>query len=160
MTAHDKAHDFDFLFGSWQIKNTRLLERLQGCTDWETFDAIGTAQPVLGGMGNVDDFVPKDWRPNFLGMTLRLFNPATQAWSIYWASNQTGTLEPPVIGGFTDGVGAFEGDDVLDGRPVRVRFIWSQITPISARWEQEFSKDCGLKWETNWIMEFTRSNAT
>lgn len=157
MTAHDKARDFDFLFGMWKIKNTRLLERFQGCTDWETFEATGTAQPILGGIGNIDDFVPKDWRPNFLGMTLRLFNPATQQWSIYWASNQTGKLEPPVIGGFTGGIGIFEGEDVMSGKSVQVRFIWSQITPVSARWEQEFSQDSGVNWETNWIMEFTRS---
>ena len=160
MTANDKTHDFDFLYGSWIIKNTRLLERFQGCTDWETFDATGTAQPVLGGIGNVDDFVPKDWRPNFLGMTLRLFNPVTQQWSIYWASNQTGTLEPPVVGEFRNGIGTFEGDDVMNGKLVRVRFLWSQITSVSARWEQEFSQDNGISWETNWIMEFTRSDAT
>ena len=43
-----------------------------------------------------------------------------------------------------------------NGADIAVRFIWSDITPRSARWEQAFSPDDGNTWETNWIMEFTR----
>jgi hypothetical protein len=153
---NDKSHDFDFWFGRWQIENKRLLKRLEACTEWETFAAVGEAKPILGGIGNIDDFVPDTWRPGFIGMSLRLFNPSTQQWSIYWMSNQTGTLEPPVIGGFQDGIGIFEGDDLLEGRPIRVRFIWSEITANAALWEQEFSDDAGKTWEKNWIMRMTR----
>ena len=71
-------------------------------------------------------------------------------------SNQTGKLEPPVVGGFQDGVGIFEGNDVLEGRPIRVRFIWSEITKNAALWEQEFSDDAEKTWEKNWIMRFKR----
>lgn len=28
------ARDFDFLMGPWRIRNTRLVQRLQGCHDW------------------------------------------------------------------------------------------------------------------------------
>jgi hypothetical protein len=115
-------HDFDFLFGSWTIQNSFLKKRLHGCTEWETFTATGTANPILGGLGNLDDFIAPDWRPNFIGMSLRLFNLETQQWSIYWMSNATGDLEPPVIGGFKDSIGVFEGLDTLDGKPIRVRF--------------------------------------
>jgi hypothetical protein len=38
-----------------------------------------------------------------------------------------------------------------------VRFIWSDITGRSARWEQAFSTDGGESWETNWIMRFERT---
>ncbi len=153
---NDASHDFDFLFGRWQIENERLPKHFQGFETWERFKATGEAKPILGGIGNLDDFVPENWRPGFIGMTLRLFNPTTQQWSIYWMSNQTGKLEPSVIGGFQDGVGIFEGDDVLEGRPIRVRFIWSEITATSAVWEQEFSDDAGKTWEKNWIMRFKR----
>jgi hypothetical protein len=149
-------HDFDFLFGRWHIENERLLKRLQHCGEWETFEAVGEAKPILGGIGNIDDFVPKTWNAGFIGMTLRLFNPSTRQWSIYWMSNQTGTLEPPVVGDFKDGVGVFEGDDTFEGHPIRVRFIWSEITANTARWEQEFSDDDGQTWEKNWIMRFKR----
>ncbi len=153
----DASHDFDFLCGHWRIENECLLKRLENCTEWEKFAALGEAKPILGGIGNIDTFVPDTWRPGFIGMTLRLFNPASQQWSIYWMSNQTGKLEPPVVGGFQDGVGIFEGDDLLEGRPIRVRFIWSEITADSARWHQAFSDDDGQTWETNWIMRFSKN---
>ena len=154
--THDGSHDFDFLHGRWRIDNERLLERLTGCTDWERFAATGTARPILGGLGNIDDFVPDGWRPGFLGGTVRLFNLVTGRWSLYWMSNATGTLEPPVIGRFENGIGVFEGDDTLEGRPVRVRFTWSDITATSALWEQECSGDGGRTWEKNWTMRFAR----
>lgn len=33
----NSRQDFDFLMGTWQIYNERLVERLKGCTDWESF---------------------------------------------------------------------------------------------------------------------------
>jgi hypothetical protein len=78
-------------------------------------------------------------------------------WSIYWADNVRFTLFPPVVGSFGDGVGEFFGDDDEGGRPVRVRFRWSDVTPTSVRWEQAFSQDGGQTWEANWVMNFSRS---
>ncbi len=156
MKSLDASHDFDFWFGRWHSENQRLTKRLQGCTQWETFSAQCHAYPILGGLGNVDDFVIDTWRPGFIGMSLRLFNPQTGEWSIYWTSNQSPILEPPVVGGFEDGVGVFECDDLFEGRTIRVRFTWSEITPDSARWHQDFSEDGGQTWETNWITRHTR----
>ena len=56
----------------------------------------------------------------------------------------------------SNGVGTFETDDTLRGKPIRVRFTWSKITPTSAHWEQAFSPDGGKTWEMNWTMEFER----
>jgi hypothetical protein len=151
----DGRHDFDFYFGHWRIHNERLRERLVGCTDWEHFEATQRCQPILGGLGNIDDFA-SDWRDGFIGMTLRLFCPQSRQWSIYWASNRSGILEPPVIGGFEAGVGTFLGRDQHEGTPVLARFVWSEITPSSATWEQAFSTDDGQTWESNWIMRMTR----
>jgi hypothetical protein len=154
-TDHDGRHDFDFYFGRWQIRNERLRQRLAGCDDWETFDATQQCRPILGGLGNIDDFVT-GWRDGFIGVTLRLFCPQTRQWSIYWAGNRDGVLEPPVIGEFVNGVGTFLGRDRHEGIPVLVRFVWSEIAATSAKWEQAFSIDEGRNWETNWIMRMTR----
>jgi hypothetical protein len=45
----------------------------------------------------------------------------------------------------------------LGGRPIMVRFVWSDIAEKSARWQQAFSDDAGKTWETNWTMDFRRA---
>jgi hypothetical protein len=154
-SGRDGAHDFDFQTGRWRIRNERLVKRLQGCTEWEVFEATNRAQLLPGGIGNMDEFHTDHWA-GFVGMSLRLYNPLTRLWSIYWVTNQSGVLDSPVVGSFTDGVGVFEGRAELDGRPIVMRFTWSNITPTSARWEQDFSPDDGKTWEKNWIMTMTR----
>lgn len=151
------AHDFDFLHGSWRIVSERLVSRLTGSDTWDRFEAEGTCQPILGGIGNIDSFRPLTgtWR-GFEGASLRLFNPATGDWSIFWADNVICGLTPPVVGRFSDNVGEFYGDDLNEGTPVRARFRWTGITPTSAHWEQAFSVDGGSSWEKNWTMAFTR----
>jgi hypothetical protein len=156
VSQRDASHDFDFLFGRWQVRNERLRERLKGSGSWEHFESVVEERPILGGVGNVGEYVTDHWSPRFYGMSLRLLDPQTQLWSIYWADNRSVALFPPVIGGFVDGVGRFEGQDEHDGQPLLVRFDWSEITPASAQWEQAFSPDRGKTWEKNWIMKFAR----
>jgi hypothetical protein len=146
--------DFDFLIGSWTVEHRRLTQRLVGATDWDTFRGTAVCRAVLDGVGNVDEITLPAL--GAVGMTVRLFNRATGSWSLHWSSSLTGTFEPPVVGGFEDGVGRFYGDDVHDGRPIRVRYVWDGITPTAARWQQAFSVDHGQTWETNWVMAFTR----
>jgi hypothetical protein len=163
--APSGARDFDYLYGHWRIANRRLKQRLQGCTEWEEFEATGHARPLPGGIGNYDDFLAPVWRPGFVGMSLRVYNPGTRLWSIYWLENQSGGLDnagqllPPVVGSFEDGVGTFEGEDELEGKLIRVRYTWSDIDGASARWQQTMSSDGGLNWETNWIMDMTKVEA-
>lgn len=159
--GHDGRHDFDFLHGHWRIRNERLRDRLAGSTEWEIFGASQVCQPLLGGMGNVDDFV-SDWvRPGtherFIGMTLRLFDVDARRWNIYWAGNHDGVLDAPMTGAFEDGVGTFHGHDEHEGRPVRVRFTWTHASAHVAHWQQAFSVDDGDTWETNWHMWFRRT---
>lgn len=155
--------DFDFLLGHWSVENHRLQRRLQGNHDWDTFEASSLNQGLPAGIGNYDDFIPAAWREGFVGMTLRIFNPHTALWSIYWLDNESGGLHPsgllrnPVVGKFTDGVGVFEGNEELDGRLVLVRYTWCDIGPDSARWEQAMSDDGGGTWEMNWRMLFRRA---
>ncbi len=157
-TNRDGSHDFDFQTGHWRIHNERLKKRLQGCTEWETFEATNHAGLLPSGLGNMDNFFTEHW-PGFVGMSLRLYNPHTCKWSIYWASNRIDGLEPPVVGSFDHkGVGVFEGRQELDGRPILVRFTWSNITKNGARWEQAFSPDDGKTWEKNWTMTMTRAD--
>lgn len=147
-------NDFDFLLGEWEIANRRRRRLLEGCDDWDEFGGTSSCRPYLGGLANVDsiDFPTLGTH----GMTVRLLDVVANTWSLYWANSRDGILQPPVVGRFSHGTGYFYGDDHYLDRPIRVRYIWSGITPDSARWEQAFSVDNERTWETNWIMEFSR----
>ncbi|MCF2527686.1 hypothetical protein [Yinghuangia soli] len=146
--------DFDFLHGTWDVANRKLVTLFDGCTEWDEFPARSVVRPLLDGLGNLDEMsVPtRGWA----GATLRLFDLEHKTWSIYWCSSRSGRLEPPVVGGFEAGVGAFQGDDAHEGRPIKVRFAWHVLGADHARWEQRFSADAGETWELNWVMDYHR----
>lgn len=148
------VHAFDFLHGRWTVAHRRLKQRHVGSQDWDVFGATATCEPRLGGLVNVEEIAMPE--RGVSGVSLRSFERATGLWSIWWISSLEGRLQPPVTGGFENGVGLFEGDDVDDGRPIRARYVWSDITSRSARWTQSFSLDDGATWEANWVMDFTR----
>lgn len=153
---------FDFLHGEWTIDNRRLRARLQGCTDWESFKATQRCRSLPGGIGVYDDFVAHTWRPGYVGMSLSIYDPRSERWSIYWLDNATGGLDThghltmPVVGRFADGVGTFECEDTLDGKPIRVRNTWFDTETPTPRWEQAMSDDGGQTWEINWTMVMQR----
>lgn len=153
------AQDFDFIHGSWAVHNRKLRDATDpACEEWVEFDATSEAFPVLMGGGHLDRMTVLEAPdgPPFEGMTLRLFDPQEQTWSIWWSSTRApGRLDPPLVGRFTDGRGVFEGDDRIGDRPVRLRFEWL-ADPVSPRWQQEFSYDGGQSWFRNWVMVFTR----
>lgn len=160
-TCDDGRQGFDFLFGSWQVHNRKLFDALDPCcTDWREFGATAVVRPLLGDLGNMDCYSTFEFPGSGVldGMTLRLFNPETGTWRIWWASTRNpGDLDTPVEGRFVDEVGEFFCDDILDGRPLRVRYTWDRTDPEHPRWSQAFSYDSGTTWQTNWIMNFTRA---
>ena len=153
-----REHDWDWLVGHWTVRHRRLKARLAGSTEWEEFAGTSATWLTLGGLGTVDDNVLELPGGTYRAVGVRAFDAKAGQWLIWWLDARNPTqLDPPVRGGFKDGVGTFVGDDTLRGRPIQVRFQWSRITPTSAHWEQAFSPDGGATWETNWRMEFTRA---
>jgi hypothetical protein len=92
----------------------------------------------------------------FEGLNLRLYNPASHQWSLNFANINDGTLAQPTVGEFRNGGGEFYDQESLNGRAIFVRFVISDITPTSCRFEQSFSDDGGKTWEVNWIATDTR----
>lgn len=148
---------FDFFVGNWSCRHRYLTRRLAGCTDWIEFPGTGSMRKILDGFGNIDENDIRLPTGRYIGVSLRTYDPSTDKWSIYWLdSRRPGRIDPPVVGRFENGVGSFYGDDTFEGRAMRVRFHWSNITANSAQWEQAFSLDEGNTWEINWFMNFTR----
>lgn len=154
------ADDFDFLQGTWHVRNRKLKARLENCDDWFGFDAVLDMRKTLNGIGNFETFNAEiDGKP-FAGEAVRLFNPKTQLWSIYWADSNFGVLdENPVVGSFENGVGKFYAKDVFNGKEITVLYQWDKTNPDQPIWSQAFSIDEGTTWEWNWHMHLTRAEA-
>ena len=156
--SRDGSRDFDFFVGTWKVHHRRLRERLVGSTSWEEFEGECTDRNILGGTANFDESWMNREKGRLYGMTLRLYDQKSGEWSLYWAATGSGVLDIPMVGAFNEknGIGEFYAHETHKGQHVYSRFIWSQITPNSCRWEQALSADGGKTWETNWIMESTR----
>jgi len=146
-----QAQAFNFLYGTWKVHNRFLSKRLANSHDWVEFEATDKESPLPGGIGNEEHYRTEHWK-DFVGLGLRLYNPVTRQWSIYWSDNRfsTGYFQNPVKGSFVNGVGVFEGPDTFNGKPITVRYTWAILGKSKARWEQAFSRDNGKTWETNW----------
>jgi hypothetical protein len=156
LAAH--ARDWAWLEGRWNVRHRRLKTRLANDTQWEEFNGTSECWLTMGGFGTCDDNVIEIPSGAYRAMGVRGFDRETRSWAIWWLDERYPTnLGEPVRGGFRNGVGEFSGDDTLNGRPIKVRFRWTDITPTSARWEQAFSPDGGETWEVNWVMHFARA---
>lgn len=145
--------DFDFLAGTWLVRNRRLRERLTGCTDWEEFENSFVARSHLNGLVNIDEGA----LPGYRGMTFRTYDIAAGEWSLHWMYSLDPQMDPaPVRGRFDGAVGTFTAADTHAGVPILCRYRWTVLGPGSATWEQAFSTDDGATWETNWTMTHER----
>lgn len=153
-------HDFDFIFGEWQIHNRKIADNTDpDCGDWIEFESTAHVEPIFGGLGHIDRmFTPASAVvAAFEGLTIRQYDPASEVWRIWWAaSTAPGRIDPPMEGVWADGRGTFYGEDQIAGRPVRLRFEWTAQGDASATWRQNFSYDAGATWKENWVMEFSR----
>jgi len=153
-------HDFDFFEGKWNLHNKKLKTRLENCSEWIEFESTSEMYRVLNGIGNIDNFLATFDGIPFEGMTVRLFNPATRLWSIYWADTNEGILQPPVLGSFENNVGHFFTRDTFKGKEIIIVFRWDVRHKENPIWSQAFSEDNGQTWEWNWFMHFSRIGST
>jgi len=156
-SASSSHTDFDFYVGTWKIHNRKLTSRLTNSDDWIEFEADQQMVLILNGLGNTDDFLASFDGAPFEGRTIRLFNPETRLWSMYWTDSTTPVLQPPTVGSFDGDIGRFYALDTHEGQDVLVMFEWDRTDPENPIWSQAFSTDRGRSWETNWYMYSRRA---
>ncbi|MGP0097579.1 MAG: hypothetical protein ACLPHI_11125 [Terriglobales bacterium] len=125
------------------------------------FDGTSVTRKVWGGRADLEEFeTDSPVGGRIEGLTLRLYNPQTHQWSLYWGTSKSGTLGVPTIGEFKDGHGEFYDTEPSgpNGRSILVRYIWSKTDTDVPHFEQSFSDDGGKTWEVNWITDQTRTN--
>ncbi|HEY9265640.1 MAG TPA: hypothetical protein VIP82_10500 [Microbacterium sp.] len=152
--------DFDFLLGTWEVEHDKLIDPFASPSGPRVrFASTATVMPILDGLGTVDE--TRGTFPDgtgFVGFSLRLYDPSTDEWAIWWASKANpGVLDEPVRGRFINGRGTFVGPAETDGRSFLARFHWLGTDDAHPVWEQDFSFDGGETWEpVNWRMRHTR----
>jgi hypothetical protein len=156
-TERDGRHDFDFEFGSWKIHLKKLQHPLTGSNTWVEFDGTSVTRKVWDGRSQLEQFETDSASMGHIeGLTLRLYNPQSHQWSLYWSNSKDGLLEQPIVGEFKNGRGEFYDQEPLNGKMIYVRFVWSNVDSDSPHFEQSFSDDGGKTWEVNWITDQTR----
>ena len=155
-TERDGQHDFDPLIGSWKYHLKRRVHPLTGSTAWVDFEGTGTYRKLWDGRANLDEAEFDSPSGHIEGLTLRLYNPQSHQWSLYWANADKGILDVPQIGEFKDGLGEFYAQDTINGKSILIRFQWSNMNGSAPHFEQSFSADGGKTWEVNWITDQTR----
>lgn len=152
----DGQHDFDWEIGTWKTRLSRRLRPLTGSKEWVEYEGTSVVSKVWGGRANLVELDVTGPAGRIEALSLRLYNPESRQWSLNFSNVRTGTMFPPTIGEFKNGRGEFSSEETLNGRAILVRFIISDITRDSARFEQAFSDDGGKTWEVNWIAVDTR----
>jgi hypothetical protein len=147
----DGHRDFDFQIGTWKTHLKRRLKPLTGSNTWVEYEGTSVVRKVWNGRANLVELEVDGPAGHIEGLSLRLYNPESRQWSLNYSNSAIGTMSPPTIGEFKNGRGEFFAQETLNGRAIIVRFIISDITPRSSRFEQAFSDDGGKTWEVNWI---------
>jgi hypothetical protein len=151
----DGQHDFDPLIGSWKYHLKRRLHPLTGSNTWVEFEGAGVCRKVYDG-ASIDQIEVDGPTGHIEGLTLRLYNPESHQWRLYWANKKIGILDPPQIGQFKDGHGQFFAQDTINDKTILIRFDWTNLATNLPHFEQSFSDDGGKTWEVNWITDQTR----
>ena len=150
--------NFDFLIGKWNVINKRLKQRLKNSVEWTVFNAEMETKPFLNGLGLMDEMKSSHYGKDFIGFSIRMVNPKTNIWTIYWAdtSSPENYLKEQVIGEFKNGIGVFYGKEEYNEKEYKLRFTWKKQSEDTAQWEQAYFDELKNEWETNWLMEFTK----
>jgi hypothetical protein len=145
--TRDGSHDFDFDFGVWHTEITRRLHPLTGSTESMKLSGTVTIRKVWGGKASVEEIEADGPKGHWEGMSLFLYDPAAHQWSQSFIGSAAGTFGGGMIGSFHDGKGELFAQDTLDGRSILVRATWSDITPTSHTYEEDYSADGGKTWD-------------
>ena len=157
MRPRDGQHDFDFEIGTWKTHLRRLQHPLTGSTTWVEYDGTTVVRSIWNGGANLVELNVTGPAGHLEVLSLRLYNAQSGQWSLNSAVNGSGSLGQPSIGEFKNGRGEFLDQEMYNGRAILVRFVISDITRTSCRFEQSFSADGGKTWEVNWIAMDTRA---
>jgi hypothetical protein len=156
-SATSSQNDFDFLVGKWKVYNRKLKTILNNSDEWSEFESTLHMKKTLNGMGNIEDYYATFGGKPFEGMAVRLFNPHTKLWTVYWMDTSSMIMDQhPVTGSFENGLGKLYAKDTFNGKEIVVLYQWDATNAEQPKWSQAFSTDEGKTWEWNWEMKLSK----
>ncbi|HWW11321.1 MAG TPA: hypothetical protein VN018_02310 [Brevundimonas sp.] len=151
--------DFDYFLGDWRVEHRRLRKRLAGNNEWEEFGGSTRCQQMFGGLVNLNESISYRGGRTSYGLGLRALDEAGGRWADWTlGGSDLSKIDPPLYGRFANGIGVFYSRETFEGRPVLVRGQFASLNQSEATWDQAFSVDDGVTWETNWIMRYLRTS--
>ncbi len=156
--ARDGQHDFDFNIGVWHTHITRTLAPFASDSKTVELNGTVTVRKVWDGKAQLEEIEADGPKGHWQGLTLFLYNPEARQWSQTFANSKVGTLGPGSTntGAYRDGRVVLAGQDIVDGKTILIRAIWSEIKPDSHQYEETFSQDGGTTWARSFIARLTR----
>jgi hypothetical protein len=139
-----EAKQFDFWLGEWELSyvedgkpaksRNRVSRLLDGCAIHEEFSgAPGT---------------------KLEGRSYSSFDRGSKQWKQAWVDNSGAYLD--FTGGLVDGRMILVRTVERDGRRLRQRMVWQDITGEHLKWLWQRSDDDGATWSTQWEIDYRR----
>jgi hypothetical protein len=151
---HDGQHDFDPFIGTWKAHTKYRAHPFGGSDPWTEFDGTEIFQKIWDGAVLELSGVAGANEP--VGLMLYTYNPQSHQWSVYFASRKDGKVGLPNVGEFSNERGEFIVQDMLNGKSMLNRYVWSQIASSSPHFEESWSSDGGRTWELARIVDLAR----
>lgn len=154
LAVDDPHRQFDFWIGEWSVQNRDI----QPDGSWKDGDVTrARITPVCGGRAILEEWAGPFHGSFMNGFSLRAFDPTAQHWNLllFWTTDGDSTFGR-LTGKFRHGRGEFFAP--ATGKQ-RTRYTFSDGLPNSVRWDAAVTQDHGITWATDWIMEFTRTQA-
>lgn len=155
--ARDGQHDFDFNLGVWKTHIRRNMTPLTGRTEFVELDGIVRVRPVWNGRAFLEEIEADGPLGHWQAMTLFLYNPQARQWGLWFANSEVGKLDVPMVGSYSNGRVELYQQDTVGGRSIFVRGIWSDITPTSHSYDEDYSADGGKTWERSFTARLTKT---
>lgn len=131
-------HEFDFWLGEWDVTwgegvhgTNRVESILDGAVIQENFNGDG-----------------------LIGISVSVFSREDSRWHQTWVDNSGSYLD--FVGEFVDGKMILSRNGIAEGKPIKQRMVWFDISAEQFRWNWERSDDDGATWRALWEIQYQR----
>lgn len=131
-------HEFDFWLGEWDVT---WGEGMRGTNRVESILDGAVIQENFNGDG-------------LIGISVSVFSREDSRWHQTWVDNSGSYLD--FVGGFADGKMILSRNGIAEGKPIKQRMVWFNISENHFNWNWERSDDDGATWRALWEIQYQR----